>query len=518
MSKLKIFVGSSLEACIQDKFVRKVIENNGIEAVTWKDVFHTGDFTLDSLVKTAQKVHGAIIISTPDDKVWVRGAESLAPRDNILFEMGFFINALGAKHAALIFCHDDKGKSPKIPTDIHGLNVIFFEKGKNIANQKSLEKWILKFKEDAHPMYFHLTEAISTFKNHYHAIPESWIEVIKENILLPFEEKSKRAINGEFILNTTQYYDSILSRLSVAGSETEILAISVLSPEVWERDPLQQRFYEYNVIAKRNGTKIRRLFIASDDQISDYWSIIQKQQSDGISVKVIHPRIFSQHDKLDDSITFKDIQDIRCYRTIQYYDNPYNLKGAELILHVKKCNERIDVFNNVWKNAKTPIAPKFQTKKNYPPPGLTMKPLFLDHEVITCEEAAKARGINLQNELKTLVLQTPTGLIAAHIPGNCVLSLNAVKNAIAERNLKIADPENIAKIGLEAGTVCPILNPIWEMSHIISKKLLSLDFVMTNNGSKRGYYKFDPVVLTNANSIIIGNFERHKEEDDLDGE
>lgn len=512
MTKLKIFVGSSLEASVEDKFVRRVLESNDIEGVTWKDIFHTGDFTLDSLVKTAQKIHGAIIISTPDDKVWVRGSESLAPRDNILFEMGFFINALGARHTALIFCTDDNGRSPKIPTDIHGLNVIFFKRNKATTNKISLEKWITKFKEIAHPMHFHLTDAVSILKSNFHNIPESWTDEINSYILQPFEEMSKRAINGEFILNTTQYYDSILTKLSVANSEMEIRAISVLSPEVWESDPYQQRFYEYNVIAQKNGARIKRLFIASEEQISDYWTIINRQLNDGIDIKIIHPRIFSQHDKLDDSITFKDSYDIRCYKTIQYYDNPYNLKGAELILHAKRCNERIVTFDNVWKVAKIPVAPKFQTKKDYQPPGQRMKPFFLDHEVVTCEEAAKARGISLQNELKTLILKTPTGLIAAHICGDSELSLNAVKNATVERNLRIADPENLASIGLQAGTVCPILNPVWEMSHIISKRVLSLNFVMTNNGTKTGYFKFDPVFLTNANSFIIGNFERQNKE------
>jgi len=512
MSKLKIFVGSSLEANVEDKFVRRILENNDIEAVTWKDIFHTGDFTLDSLVKTAQKIHGAIIISTPDDKVWVRGTESFAPRDNILFEMGFFINALGAKHAALIFCPDDKGGSPKIPTDIHGLNVIFFKRNKATENKRSLEKWIVKFKEITHPMYFHLTDAISILKNHFHNIPESWTDEIKSYILQPFEEMSKRAINGEFILNTTQYYDSILAKLTVSNSEMEIRAISALSPELWESDRHQQRFYECNVIAKKNGAKIKRLFIVSEEQTSDYWTIMKKQIDDGIDIKIINPRIFSQYDKLDDSITFKNSTDVRCYKTIQYPDNPYNLKGAKLILHVKNCNERILAFDNIWKLAMIPVAPKFQTKKDYPPPGLRMKPSFLDHEVVRCEEAAKARGIPLQNELKTLILKTPTGLIAAHLPGDGELSLNAVKNATIERNLRIADPGDLVTIGLQAGTVCPILNPVWEMSHVISKRLLSLDFVMTNNGTKTGYFKFDPVVLTNANSVIIGNFERQNKE------
>lgn len=508
MTKLKIFVGSSLEAAAEDKFVRRVLEANDIEAITWKDVFHTGDFTLESLIKTAQRIHGAIIISTPDDKVWVRGTKSSAPRDNILFEMGFFINALGTKHAALVFCTDEEGKSPKIPTNINGLNVIFFKKKKPTNNKVNLENWLNRFKEHSHPLHLHLVDAISVLKNQFQNIPEAWTEEIKDFILHPFEEISKRALNGEFILNTTQYYNSIQTKLSSSNAETEIRAISVLSPEVWERDPHQQSFYKYNVIARSNGANIRRLFIASDEQIPDYWSIINQQLKDNIEVRIIDPRMYSQHDKLDDSIILNNSIDMRCYKTIQYYNNPFSLKGAELILNVERCNERIEVFDSVWKVAKIPSPPKFQTKKNYPPPGLKMTSRQLSKEVVTCPEAADARGIPLENELKTLILQTPSGFIAAHLPGNCELSLNAVKRLILERDLKVADPEKINRIGLRAGTVCPVLPPVWEMSHILSKRLLTLDFVMTNNGTKTGYFTFDPVILTNANSIIIGNIEK----------
>ncbi|MBK6346934.1 MAG: nucleotide-binding protein [Bacteroidales bacterium] len=301
------------------------------------------------IINISQKIHGAIIISTPDDKVWYRGSESLAPRDNILFEMGLFIKALGTKHVALIFCNDAEGKSPKMPTDIHGLNVIFFDKDKSVSNESHLEKWIHKFKQFSHPMYFHLTDAVS-----------------------------------EFVLNTTQYYDSILAKLSMADSSTTVRAISLVSPDVWTNDPHQKRFYEYNVSAKKNGATIQRLFIASDEQISDHWTIIQQQLKDGFEIKTIHPRIFSEHTNLDDSITFADSKEMRCYKTIQFYDNPYKLKGARLILNDNTCKEQIKSFDTVWKVAKIPSDPKFQAKKNHQPPGLKMKALILPQEVVTC--------------------------------------------------------------------------------------------------------------------------------------
>ncbi|MBK6346935.1 MAG: hypothetical protein IPF68_13550 [Bacteroidales bacterium] len=113
------------------------------------------------------------------------------------------------------------------------------------------------------------------------------------------------------------------------------------------------------------------------------------------------------------------------------------------------------------------------------------------------------------------MLLTPSGFIATHLPADGEMSLRAVKNELEIKNIRVADPEQIASIGLQSGTVSAVLNPVWEMPHIISKRLLSLDYVMTNNGTKTGYFKFDPVIMLNANSTIIGNFERqYKEEND----
>lgn len=511
--KLKIFVASSLEAKEEDKFVRTVLEENNIEAVTWKDIFHTGEFNLDSLLNITQKIHGAIIISTCDDKIWYRGTESMAPRDNILFEMGLFIKALGTKHVALVFCKNENGDSPKIPTDIQGLNVIFFERGKKAANETHLEKWLHKFKQVSHPMYFHLNDAVSILRENFHKIPESWIDEIKNYILQPFEEMSKGALLGEFSLNTNQYYDSILSRLELANSDTKIRAVSLVSPDVWLYDPHQKRFFEFNVKAKKNGAVIMRLFIATDEQIAEHWKIIQEQIKNGFEIKTIHPRVFSDYTNLDDSIMFETTKDICCYRTIQFYDNPFKLKGAKLQLNLTVCKEQATAFDKVWKVAKEPTLAKFQTKKNNQPPGINMKPFQLDYEVVSCEEAATAKNVPLVNELKTLILQTPSGLIAAHLPGDGELNLRAIKNTLEIKDIKIADPEVIATIGLESGTVSAILNPVWNMPHLISKRLLSLKFVTTNNKTKVGYFKFDPLILLEGNSIIIGNFERQDSDD-----
>jgi hypothetical protein len=46
------------------------------------------------------------------------------------------------------------------------------------------------------------------------------------------------------------------------------------------------------------------------------------------------------------------------------------------------------------------------------------------------------------------------------------------------------------------------------MPHLVSRRLLSMNKVMTNNGSLTGYFEFDPAVLAEAADVIVDDFEK----------
>ena len=50
--------------------------------------------------------------------------------------------------------------------------------------------------------------------------------------------------------------------------------------------------------------------------------------------------------------------------------------------------------------------------------------------------------------------------------------------------------------------------PVWSMPHLVSRRLLSMNKVMTNNGSLTGYFEFDPAVLAEAADVIVDDFEK----------
>jgi len=145
--KLKVFVASSTEAHEIKRFIMGILENNHIEPIDWKKINQAGEFGLESLLNISNEVDGAVIIATCDDKIWHREGKNITPRDNILFEMGLFIKALGRKRAPLIFVQNDKMKWPKIPTDLLGLNTIRFYYGKKIENEDRLRGWIHEFQK-----------------------------------------------------------------------------------------------------------------------------------------------------------------------------------------------------------------------------------------------------------------------------------------------------------------------------------------------------------------------------------
>ena len=62
--------------------------------------------------------------------------------------------------------------------------------------------------------------------------------------------------------------------------------------------------------------------------------------------------------------------------------------------------------------------------------GKIIETYALTQEVTTCEEAAKAKGIPLKNELKTLIFSTSKGLHALHVPGNRKASLRNSKKCL----------------------------------------------------------------------------------------
>src|SRR5204862_1639116 len=88
-----------------------------------KGVFGVGMGTLESLEKATKKNDFAILLLTPDDFANKRGERIIIPRDNVIFELGLFMGALGKDRTFIVHPAD---KNVQIPSDLAGITTATF--------------------------------------------------------------------------------------------------------------------------------------------------------------------------------------------------------------------------------------------------------------------------------------------------------------------------------------------------------------------------------------------------------
>ncbi len=509
MRKLKVFVGSSSEAKEIDLIIRNLLEDCGITVIPWTDIFFPGQFGLESLLDISNDIDGALLIATPDDKTWYRGEESLSPRDNILFEFGLFLKSLGRYKTGIIIVEDSEHKLPRVPTDLSGLNFIKLTTSKQATIQRRISNWVKQLHKNSFAKE-KLDDSFYLLQENYHKVPEAWKDEIQNYILSPFKQMSIDALRGEFTLSAGQYYNSMISELTKAKKGSVIRAISLLPANVWENDDQQIRYEEQNFAAIKLGAEIKRIFVCTDENSSKISKVINDQVNNDIQVKILSPKAFAEFYSLEDCmIIAHDDNIIKSYLTNQYLGISLKLSGCRLNVNHSTGKELIAVFERAWDIANAPKSIDAIDKvETFSPPGLTMKVHQLATPVISCEEAAKARNVPLMNELKSLIVSTGTGYVIVHVPGDSLVSLKSIKNSLDTSKAILASPDELRNIDLTPGTVCAVLEPVWSMPHLISKRVFSLDFVTTNNGTTTGYFKFKPQVLLKARNFLIGDFEK----------
>lgn len=140
---MEIFIGSSSEAADYMDEIAAKLEEMQVKPLLWnasgKNIFVPGTNTIDSLIEITKRVQAAIFIFNADDKTW-NGKSTIEPtssvRDNVLFEYGLFMGALGKEN----ICFICKG-NPKVATDLKGITHIDADKGEAQVKLK-LRDWL----------------------------------------------------------------------------------------------------------------------------------------------------------------------------------------------------------------------------------------------------------------------------------------------------------------------------------------------------------------------------------------
>jgi predicted nucleotide-binding protein len=128
----RLFAICSAEALDIAKAIRVGLEHVA-QVVIWSDenIFPPGGYAIEALEEQVNLADFGIALAEPDDLVLSRDRQSATPRDNVLFELGFFMSRLGRSRTLLLV---PRNEEVKLPSDFKGLTPIFYQKSRKAAD------------------------------------------------------------------------------------------------------------------------------------------------------------------------------------------------------------------------------------------------------------------------------------------------------------------------------------------------------------------------------------------------
>lgn len=122
--KPRIFIGSSSENLLYAYALQSQLEPRADIDLWNQGFFGLNASYLDSLLTGVKDCDFGIFIFSPDDVLTIRDETLGSVRDNVLFEFGLFLGALG-KERAFFILPQDQG-TLRLPTDLLGISTLTF--------------------------------------------------------------------------------------------------------------------------------------------------------------------------------------------------------------------------------------------------------------------------------------------------------------------------------------------------------------------------------------------------------
>jgi len=107
-----------------------------VSVLDWYDDFVSGGSILGKLEEAASRCSAGIFLFTKDDPLMSYDGNA-APRDNLVFEAGFFASAKGKERVLII-----REEGLRMPADLEGDMYVSF---KNLSNISSIEGYLKQF-------------------------------------------------------------------------------------------------------------------------------------------------------------------------------------------------------------------------------------------------------------------------------------------------------------------------------------------------------------------------------------
>jgi hypothetical protein len=119
----RVFIGSSAEGLPIAETLQVLLDYECEVEIWSQGVFAPGGFTLGSLARAAISYDFAVLVVSPDDTTEMRGRVRSVTRDNVIFELGLFMGALGSQRTYMLF---DRYNEPDLPSDLAGVTPITY--------------------------------------------------------------------------------------------------------------------------------------------------------------------------------------------------------------------------------------------------------------------------------------------------------------------------------------------------------------------------------------------------------
>jgi predicted nucleotide-binding protein len=119
----RIFIASSVEGLEIAEAIALALQFVADVTIWDQGVFPLSEATLPALNAVADQSDFAIVVLTADDMTTKRGQTYAVPRDNVLFELGFFMGRLGVERTYMVYSRDNP---PTLPSDLAGITPATF--------------------------------------------------------------------------------------------------------------------------------------------------------------------------------------------------------------------------------------------------------------------------------------------------------------------------------------------------------------------------------------------------------
>lgn len=113
-----VFIGSSSEGLAVAKALQLLLDHSADIELWSQGTFGLSGGTLESLVSALHRFDFAVLVVDADDTAVTRGSSKAVPRDNVVFEFGLFMGALGRERTFMVY---DRTRPPDLPSDLAGV-------------------------------------------------------------------------------------------------------------------------------------------------------------------------------------------------------------------------------------------------------------------------------------------------------------------------------------------------------------------------------------------------------------